>query len=328
MPYSLYTVRRGGESSVTLLRRRNPVFTPPLNPDELAAVYNAVDALEHLLNDRLTDPVKHAIETAIADLCAGHLPPALCAAVFDRADRPSYTKLAKPDSPDTACAIYQAAKHSLETDLDAFALNGCATLDGDAVAVLLTSAIMRGLDATRTRDTPSAATAAAIATRHAPVFGVIPTDAARHDRYVGMIIGLHVGMYTGIREHLDPFHMGPWHEPLARRHRQLFGEPISLYVRAMVSEMVTAVSGEDACAFDTTYGSPDCFRQARHLARTQTNAGFTAIYQAYATLGVTDVTEISFAAALEYGACALDEALVRCGLERRSDSQTSPPPMR
>lgn len=94
-----------------------------------------------------------------------------------------------------------------------------------------------------------------------------------------------------------------------------------------MSEMVTAVSGEDACAFDTTYGSPDCFRQARHLARTQTHAGFTAIYQAYATLGVTDVTEISFAAALEYGACALDEALVRCGLQTTT-AQTSLPEMR
>lgn len=200
---------------MTLLSRRTPVFTPPLNPDELAAVYNAVDALDHLLHDRLTDPVKYAIETAIADLCAGYVPPAVCSAVFGRADRPPYTKLANPDSPDTACAIYQAAKHSLETDLDAFALNGRATLDGDAVAVLVASAIMRGLDATHTLGQPLAATAAPIATRDAPVFGVIPTDATRHDRYVGMIIGLHVGMYTGIRDHLDPFHMGPWHEPLA-----------------------------------------------------------------------------------------------------------------
>lgn len=311
---------------MTLLSRRKPVFSPPLNPDELAAVYNAVDALDHLLHDRLTDPVKVAIENAIADLCAGHLPPALCAAVFGRADRPPYTKLAEPDSADTACAIYQAAKHSLQTDLDAFALNGRGALDGDAVALLLTSAIMRGLDTTRTHDTPLAATVAAVATFDTPVFGVIPTDPERHDRYVGMIIGLHVGMYAGIRDHLDPFHLGSWHELLARRHQQLFGEPISLYVRGMVSEMVTAVSGEDALSVDTTYGSPNCFRQARHLARTRTNAGFTAIYQAYATLGVTDVTEISFAAALEYGACALDEALVRCGLERSSASQTSPPP--
>jgi len=128
-------------------------------------------------------------------------------------------------------------------------------------------------------------------------------------RYLGLVAGVHVGVYTGIRTVIDPYHLATWEEELAKRHEHVFHHSIAPEVQQIVTQAVNDASGRDTVYADAAYGDQAAFLLGAHIGQNHAEQSLHGHVAVYANAGVATLNDVSLSGALPQIATALDMAI-------------------
>ena len=182
-------------------------FEDPLNEDELAAIYNSVDALMERLPDGLFLRLQPAVEVVVRKVTGGTLPPDLVLEDHrDRERRPTYTWKEPAAGTDADCAIFYAAQTAMEEtsrdiNPDEYYPQSLLSIVEEQLETLWMQAIRAALSEAGLPTYDARFEALLPEVERPSVHAKLPVDGSDStERYTGLIRGVFGGVYAGISE--------------------------------------------------------------------------------------------------------------------------------